>query len=103
MWHLEPFRREPCTAANPPNLKWTLPSPLAPGTYQLTYQVQVNNAVAGGTLTNNAQLTYTGLAAPITSSVNVQVPGLYTVNIDIYNSAGEVVKAIPVQSLLPTD
>ena len=86
------------TVSNSPNLKWTLPSPLAPGTYQLTYQVLVSSTVAGGTLTNKAQLTYTGLATPITSSVNVQVPGLYTVNIDIYNSAGEVVKVIPVQS-----
>jgi len=86
------------TAANPPDLKWTLPSPLAPGTYQLTYQVLVNNSAAGEMLTNRAQLTYTGLATPITSSVNVQVPGLYTVNIDIYNSAGEVVKVIPVHS-----
>jgi flagellar hook assembly protein FlgD len=30
--------------------------------------------------------------------VNVQVPGVYTVYIDIYNSAGEVVKVIPVHS-----
>jgi len=86
------------TVANPPNLKWTLPSPLAPGTYQLTYQVQVNSTMAGGTLTNNAQLTYTGLATPITSSVNVQIPATYTVSINIYNSAGEVVKTIPVHS-----
>jgi fimbrial isopeptide formation D2 family protein len=86
------------TTANSQNLKWTLPSPLAPGTYQLTYQAQVNNLVAGGTLTNNAQLIYTGLSAPITSSVNVQIPGSFTVNINIYNSAGEVVKTIPVQS-----
>lgn len=85
-------------SSNPPNLKWTLPSPLTPGVYQLTYEVQVNTLVAGGTLTNNAQMTYAGSAAPITSSVNVQVPGAYTVNIDIYNSAGEVVKVIPVQS-----
>jgi uncharacterized repeat protein (TIGR01451 family) len=84
--------------SNPPNLKWTLPSPLTPGVYQLTYLVQVNPLIAGGVLTNNAQLTYTGLAAPLTSSVNVQVPGVYIVNVDVYNSAGEVVKVIPVQS-----
>jgi len=86
------------TVSNPPNLKWTMPSPLAPGTYQLTYQAQVNNEVAGGTVTNNAQLTFTGLAAPITSSVNVQILANYTVSINIYNSAGEVVKTIPVKS-----
>ncbi len=86
------------TVANPPNLKWTLPSPMAPGIYQLTYQVQVNSTTVGGTITNNAQLTYTGLATPITSSVNVQIPATYTVSINIYNSAGEVVKTIPVHS-----
>jgi hypothetical protein len=86
------------TTANPPNLQWNLPSPLATGTYQLTYQVKVGNSTAGVILTNNAQLTYTGLGKPLTSSVNVQVPGEYTVNIDIYNSAGEVVKVIPVYS-----
>ncbi len=85
------------TVNNAPSLQWTLPT-LAPGAYQLTYQVQVNALVAGGTLTNNAQLTYNGLAAPLTSGVNVQVPGVYTVDIDIYNSAGEVVKVMPVQS-----
>jgi hypothetical protein len=85
------------TIANPPTLRWALPSPLVVGTYQLTYQAQVNNFVAGGTVTNNAQLTYPGLAAPLTSSVNVQVLGLYTVSVNIYNSAGEVVKTISVK------
>lgn len=83
------------TTANPPYLQWTLPSPLAIGTYQLTYLAQVNKSLAGEKLTNNAQLTFTGLSAPITSSVSVQIPGQYTVNINIYNSAGEVVKTIP--------
>jgi uncharacterized repeat protein (TIGR01451 family) len=84
-------------SANGQNLKWVLPSPLAVGTYQLTYQVQVASFVSSGALTNNAQLTFTGLAAPLTSSVNVQVTGLYTVNINIYNSAGEIVKTIQVK------
>ncbi len=83
------------TTANPPYLQWALPSPLAIGTYQLTYLAQVNKSLAGEKLTNNAQLTFTGLSAPITSSVSVQIPGQYTVNINIYNSAGEVVKTIP--------
>jgi flagellar hook assembly protein FlgD len=78
-------------------LKWTLPSPLAIGTYELTYQAQVNSLVAGGAVTNNAQLT-SGAAAPINSSVPVQIEGLYTVSINVYNSAGEVVKTIPVKS-----
>jgi uncharacterized repeat protein (TIGR01451 family) len=86
------------TAANQQNLKWTLPSPLAVGTYQLTYQAQVNSLVAGGAVTNNAQLIYIGLTAPITSSVSVQIEGQYTVSINVYNSAGEVVKTIPIKS-----
>jgi uncharacterized repeat protein (TIGR01451 family) len=82
---------------SPPPLKWTLPSPLAPGIYQLIYQTQVNNFVSGGTITNNAQLTYAGSSTPLTSSVNVQITGLFTININIYNSAGEVVKTIQVK------
>jgi uncharacterized repeat protein (TIGR01451 family) len=85
------------TFASQPNLKWTLPSSLAIGTYQLTYQAQVDSLVAGGAVTNNAQLT-SGSAAPINSSVPVQIAGLYTVSINVYNSAGEVVKTIPVKS-----
>jgi uncharacterized repeat protein (TIGR01451 family) len=85
------------TVANPPSLKWTLPSPLVVGTYQLTYQASVNSFVTGGTITNNAQLTYTGLSAPVTSGVSVQLVGLYTVSVNIYNSAGEVVKTILVK------
>jgi uncharacterized repeat protein (TIGR01451 family) len=83
--------------ATPPPLKWTLPSPLAPGIYQLNYQTQVNGFVSGETITNNAQLTSAGLATPLTSSANVQITGLVTVNINIYNSAGEVVKTIKVK------
>jgi len=84
-------------STNLPTLKWTLPSPLAVGTYQLTYQAQVNSLVSGGILTNDAQVTYTGQLTPITSSVGVQITGLYTINVNIYNSAGEVVKTIPVK------
>lgn len=85
------------TSANGQNLKWTLPSPLAAGTYQLTYQAQAASFLSGGALINNAELIFTGLAAPLTSSVNVQVTGLYTININIYNSSGEVVKTIQVK------
>jgi uncharacterized repeat protein (TIGR01451 family) len=82
---------------SPPPLQWTLPSPLGVGVYQLTYQVTVNNNASGATVTNNAQLTYTGMPATLTSSVNVQVVGQYTINVNIYNEAGEVVKTIQVQ------
>ncbi len=85
------------TIANGPNLKWTLPSPLAIGVYQLTYQAQVGTSDAGDRVTNRAQLT-SASAPPINSSVPVQVLGVYTVSVNIYNSAGEVVKTILVQS-----
>jgi uncharacterized repeat protein (TIGR01451 family) len=81
---------------NPPPLQWTLPSPLVAGIYDLTYQAVVNNFVAGGSVTNFAQLTYPGLSAPVTSSVPVQIVGQYTISINIYNEAGEVVKTIKV-------
>ncbi len=81
------------TSPTAPNLKWSLPSPLAVGSYQLTYQAQVNQSVPGAAVTNNAQLTYSG-GATITSSVPVQLSGLDTVVINIYNSAGEVVKTL---------
>jgi uncharacterized repeat protein (TIGR01451 family) len=85
------------TATSPtaPNLKWTLPSPLAVGNYQLTYQAQINQSVSSSAVTNNAQLTYSG-GATINSSVPVLLSGLDTVLINIYNSAGEVVKTLPV-------
>jgi hypothetical protein len=84
---------------NPANssLSWTLPSPLAAGNYQLTYQTTIANFVPAGTvLTNNAQLTYTGLAAPVSTSVNVTVTGDYTVLIGVYNEAGELVKQVAI-------
>jgi uncharacterized repeat protein (TIGR01451 family) len=78
-------------------LLWTLPSPLAPGNYQLTYQTKVNDFVKSGTvLTNNAQLTYTG-GAPVSTNVNVTITGDFTVRIGVYNEAGEMVKQILVQ------
>jgi fimbrial isopeptide formation D2 family protein len=60
---------------------WTFSS-LAPGTYTITYQAQVDSAAQQGTvLTNNAQLTYNGLASPKVSSVNLSMamtaPTLY--------------------------
>jgi len=82
------------TFTSPATLSWNWPS-LPVGTYSFTYQVKVNNFVAGGTvLTNNAQLTYTGMAAPQTASVNVRVTGAYTVKVDVYNEAGELVEEI---------
>ena len=78
-------------------LVWILPA-LAPRNYQLSYSTKVNDLVpAGTTITNNAQLTYPGLSAPLTSSTTVTVLGQYTVKIGVYNEAGELVKTILTQ------
>jgi flagellar hook assembly protein FlgD len=77
-------------------MSWQMPSPLAPGQYQLTYQVMVNNlAAAGLNIQNCAVANYTG-GAVVTSCVGMQTTGQYTVKIDVYNGAGELVAALPV-------
>jgi hypothetical protein len=80
-------------------LQWTLPSPLSAGVYHLTYQTKVNTfAPANTALTNNVQFNYAGLAVPLSASVPITVIGNFTVKINIYNSAGEVVKSLPIES-----
>ncbi len=75
-------------------LQWTLPV-LLPGNYALTYNTQINHfAPANAPLTNFAQLNYPALTGSLTSSVAVTVIGNFTVKVNIYNSAGEVVKTI---------
>jgi uncharacterized repeat protein (TIGR01451 family) len=77
-------------------MSWQMPSPLPPGQYQMTYQVMVNNLVAAGlTIQNCAVASYTG-GALVSSCVSSQTTGQYTVKIDIYNEAGELVAALPV-------
>lgn len=79
-------------------LSWTLPSSLAAGSYQITYQVTVNAFLPNATvLTNHAQMTYTGLGVPLFASVNVVVAGQYIVKVGVYNEAGELVKQISIQ------
>jgi len=79
-------------------LQWTLASPLSPGIYTLTYQTKVADfAPANVPLTNFAQLNYSG-AAPLTSSVPVTAIGNFTVKVNVYNSAGEVVRSIKVEA-----
>jgi uncharacterized repeat protein (TIGR01451 family) len=76
-------------------LQWSLPSPLAPGVYQFSYQTRVNDFVeANSPLLNRAELTYPGQTSSLVSSVPVTVIGNYTVNVNVYNSAGEIVKTI---------
>ena len=75
-------------------LVWTLPANLAPGNYQITYAAQVNNFIQGGAILNNcAQLSYAG-GAPVSSCVSVPVIGQFTVQVGVYNEAGELVKEI---------
>jgi flagellar hook assembly protein FlgD len=76
-------------------LVWTLPTPLAAGSYQITYQAKVNDFIKGGTsLDNCALLAYPGLGLPASSCVTVPVIGEFTVTIGVYNEAGELVKTI---------
>jgi hypothetical protein len=82
-------------------LKWIMPSPLAPGIYNLTYTTQVTSSLTlvNGPLINFAQLNYSGAPKPLTASVPVTMIGTFTVKVNIYNSAGEVVKTILVQAV----
>jgi len=81
-------------------MSWTLPSPLSPGVYSLSYNTQVNPLVAGGTqIVNGALLNCTGLASPLASSVTVQVTGNYTIRVGVYNEAGELIKQLFVKQL----
>jgi hypothetical protein len=85
--------------ASADQLQWTFSSPLSAGVYNFVYQTKVNTFAPGNTaLTNKAQLTYSGLSAPLTASVPITVIGNFTVKINIYNSAGEVVKSLPIES-----
>ncbi len=77
-------------------MSWQMPSPLGPGQYQMTYQVMVNPLVPGGlTIQNCAVMSYTGGAAA-SSCASVQTTGQYTVKIDEYNEAGELIQSMPV-------
>jgi flagellar hook assembly protein FlgD len=78
-------------------LEWNL-STLSPGHYSLGYETQVNSLVTGGSaIVNQAVFNSPGLNQPITAVAKALVSGTYTVSIDIYNGAGEVVKTIPIQ------
>ena len=75
-------------------------SSLSVGTYQLTYQTQVDSFVTEGVvLRNGAQVTYGGLPVPKQTAVNVTMATSYVVHVGVYNEAGELVKEIWVQEL----
>ncbi len=72
---------------------------LAPGSYQLSYQTQVNSFVAGGTVLTNRAVMTSPNGGPVTSAVPVTVYGSYTVKIAVYNEAGELVDTILTEQL----
>ena len=77
-------------------LQWNFPSPLPVGDYLLTYEARVNDFLPQGeTLLNQAQLSVAGQGS-VTASASVVVAGAYTVKVDVYNEAGELVKQIAV-------
>jgi len=78
-------------------LQWIMPSPLAVGVYTLSYQTTVNNFVPANTVVLNKAVVTGPTIAPINSSAPVTVVGEFTVKVNVYNSAGEVVKTILVQ------
>lgn len=79
-------------------LQWTMPSPLSTGIYLLVYQTTVNGfQAANSVLMNRAQMTAPGQPS-LTASAPVTVIGNFTVRINVYNSAGEVVRSILVQN-----
>jgi hypothetical protein len=76
-------------------LSWQMPSPLTPGQYQLTYQVVINSLVPGGLdIHNCAVMNFTG-SGPVTSCADTQTTGQYTVQIGVYNEAGELIQSLP--------
>jgi hypothetical protein len=78
-------------------LLWTLPTPLAPGSYSLSYQTQVSTFTAGSPIiVNRAVMTFNG-NGPVTTTAPVTVIEGYTIRINIYNSVGEVVKQLLVE------
>jgi uncharacterized repeat protein (TIGR01451 family) len=88
------FLPPPSFNAAATQLSWALP-PLAPGYYQLAYQLNVNNLLTGGTvLTNLAVAGSLQISGPVSASASVTVAGEYTVKIGVYNEAGELVKVI---------
>jgi flagellar hook assembly protein FlgD len=91
----------PGTTTLAPNgslLTWELPN-LNPGTYDLSYSVKVNSFVVGGTILENKAWVTWANGGPVTAVADVTVVGQYTIKVDVYNEAGEVVKTILVTQM----
>jgi len=73
-------------------ITWVFPTPLNPGIYQLSYQVQIAPFVSDGTqIVNGATLSAVGLDPPLSASATVALSGSYTVQAGVYNEAGELI------------
>jgi len=82
------------TSGTGTQLVWVFPS-IAPGDYTLSYSASVKALMKGGTVVlNEALLTYPLIAAPKVAQASATVLGDYTVRINVYNEAGEIVKTI---------
>jgi flagellar hook assembly protein FlgD len=80
-------------------LSWSFNNPLPVGNYILPYQASISSqAQSGIPLINQSWVTIAG-GSPVSASCPVTVIGLFTVQVNIYNSAGEVVKTILVQNV----
>jgi uncharacterized repeat protein (TIGR01451 family) len=80
-------------------LSWSFSNPLPVGNYVLPYQASISSQAPSGTpLVNQSWVTIAG-GSPVSASCPVTVIGLYSVQVNIYNSAGEVVKTILVQNV----
>jgi flagellar hook assembly protein FlgD len=79
-------------------LTWTFPGPVPPGNYTLTYTAEVPAfSPDGEVILNEASLTYPQNPTPQIAQAASTVVGNYTVMIDVYNEAGELVKTLPVK------
>jgi len=77
-------------------LNWQMPTVLAPGQYQLTYQASINNLVAGGLDIQNCAVLTNAATGPLTACADTRTIGDYTVKIGVYNEAGELIASLPV-------
>ncbi len=79
-------------------LVWNLPGPVPVGTYDLHFTAQVQNFLPAGTqFLNQVALSYPQITVPKTAQAAATLQGDYTVEIHVYNEAGEIVKTLLIQ------